>query len=505
MNKAVIYARYSSSSQNEQSIDTQIDICKQYAKERKLVVVKEYVDKGISGTSANRPAFKQMINDSYNGLFKYVIVYKLDRFARDEFDDIRFERLLNDNGVKRLSATEVIPEDYFSGALIKAVTRLNNENYSRLLSQRVTAGLDKNVEKGLMVGGSVTWGYKIVNKKYEIDEKSAFYVRMIFDLFKQGFTTKAICKDLLEKGITNSNGKNFQHQHISKILHNKRYIGVFEYKGKEYPDFLPPIIDKDTFDIVQSKLGKNATKKGRIRKNTDYYLSGKLFCGYCNTKMTGYSGTGRHGGKFHYYKCPNKSCEKNSIKKEYLEHSVVDLVFDHVLNSDNLDAWIRNSIKLYEASFEHKDKEVELIKSRITGVNKKINNIVQSLAKIGYSEPLHEELEKLEKQKFTLDTELAVKESYSPRVIHTITMKRMFLQFKSDPHSPENTKAIIDLLVKKVVLYDDFVRVVINIEQELMVERGVSLSSPQLHHRRAYTNPYIEVIAGYIIVNYWLE
>ena len=481
MNKAVIYARYSSSSQNEQSIDTQIDICKQFAKDKKLVIIREYVDKGISGTSANRPAFRQMIADSYEGHFQYVIVYKLDRFARDEYDDIRFERLLNDNGVKRLSATEVIPEDYFSGALIKAVTRLNNENYSRLLSQRVTAGLSKNVEKGLMVGGSVTWGYKLVDKKYEIDEDTAFYVRMIFNLFNEGFTTKSICDALYEKGVTNSNDKKFQHQHISKILHNKRYIGVFKYKNQEYPGFLPSIVDDDTFNKAQNKLGKNATKKGRIRNNTDYYLSGKLYCGYCKSKMTGYSGTGRHGQKFHYYRCPNKSCEKENERKDILENLVVDIVVEQVLNSDKLDDWIRNSIKIYYKSFEDKDKEISMIKNNIFGVKKKIDNVVNALTNIGYSEPLHEQLSSLEKQKQSLETDLAIKESNIPRPISTVMMKKMFLHYKKNSKEPEAIKAIIDLLVHKVIKYNDRVQVIFNLSNEFMVEKGVSLTSPHLH------------------------
>lgn len=481
MNKAVIYARYSSSSQTEQSIETQIDICKKYAAEKKLIITNQYVDKGISGTSANRPGFKQMIADSYSGNFQYVIVYKLDRFARDEFDDIRFERLLNDNGVTRLSATEVIPEDYFSGALIKAVTRLNNENYSRLLSLRVTAGLNKNVEKGLMVGGSVTWGYKMVNKKYEIDESAAYYVRMIFDLFKEGQNLMSICDILYSKGIYNSNGKKFQHQHISKILHNKRYIGIFVYKNKEYPDFVPVIIDDETFDIAQSKLGKNATKKGRIRNNTEYYLSGKLYCGYCDSKMIGYSGTGRHGGKFYYYKCPNKLCEKHNERKAELEKLVVDVVIEQILDSDNLDDWIRNSIKIYYNSFEERDQEISLIKNSIKGTKQKIDNVVKSLSMIGYNETLHEELLNLESQKQSLETDLALKESNIPRPISTVMVKRLFLSFQKNSTEPEAIRAIINLLVHKVIKYNDKIQIIFNLSNELLVEKGVSLDSPHLH------------------------
>ena len=264
-----------------------------------------------------------MINDSYSGLFQYVIVYKLDRFARDEYDDIRFERLLNDNGVTRLSATEEIPDDYFSGALIKAVTRLNNENYSRLLSQRVNAGLDKNVEKGLMVGGSVTFGYDMVDKKYVINQTTSLYIKMIFDMYASGSTAKEIATHLNSKGIVNANDKPFQLKHIYKILKNKRYIGVFTYKDKEHKDFIPPIIDLSLFENVQSKLGKNATKKGRKRYKVKYLLTGKVYCGYCGQPMSGLSGTSRSSKIYQYYQCKTLSCDKKNEKKDNLEDMVV--------------------------------------------------------------------------------------------------------------------------------------------------------------------------------------
>lgn len=286
MNRAVIYARYSSSSQSEQSIDTQIDICSDYAQKHGMVIVNSYIDKGMTGTNTKRPGFQKMIADSFNGSFEFVLVYKLDRFARDEYDDMQYERVLNDNGVTRISATEPMPEDYFSGALVKAITRISNEQYSRLLSQRVTHGLNKNVELGKMVGGSVTFGYDMVDKKYIINEERASYVRMMFEMYVNGYTFDQIIKELTSKGIYNINDKTFQFQHISKILHNKRYIGIFKYKGIEYPNFIPFIIDDETFMQVQSKLGRNATKRGRTRYEVSYHLTGKLYCGYCGGEMT---------------------------------------------------------------------------------------------------------------------------------------------------------------------------------------------------------------------------
>jgi len=468
-NKAVIYARYSSSSQTEQSIETQIDICLAYAKDKNLVVIKEYIDKGISGTSANRPGFRKMIADSYTDAFQYVIVYKLDRFARDEYDDIRFERLLNDNGVKRLSATEDIPEDYFSGALIKAVTRLNNENYSRLLSQRVTAGLNKNVEKGLMVGGSVTWGYKMVDKKYVIDEVTSIYVKMIFENYASGMTAMQITNDLLSKGIYNANDKPFRWQHIYKILKNKRYIGIFNYKGKEYADFIPPIISRSLYDTVQSKLGNNATKKGRIRYKVKYLLTGKLYCGHCGNPMSGVSGTGKNQ-KYYYYQCKTPGCDKHNEKKDYLEDMVVEFTINEIIKSDKLDSWIKNSLKVHLSSFDNDEIILKDLKAQILKTNNEINNIMNAIKQGIITSSTKKELETLEQRLSNLENEYAIKAAEKPEPLTFQDIKDWFEHFKTDNPTQSDKEDIIEALVDRVDVYDDKLVVYYNISSELKLE-----------------------------------
>ena len=81
MKTAVIYARYSSDSQTEQSIEGQLRVCKEYAQKNDIVIVDTYIDRAMSGTNDNRVAFQKMIKDSNNHQFSIVLVYKLDRFS----------------------------------------------------------------------------------------------------------------------------------------------------------------------------------------------------------------------------------------------------------------------------------------------------------------------------------------------------------------------------------------------------------------------------------------
>ncbi|MDR1600278.1 MAG: recombinase family protein [Oscillospiraceae bacterium] len=110
MKRAVIYARYSLSSQTEQSIDGQIRVCAEYAKAKGLEIVGEYVDRAISGRTDNRPGFQRMIKDCTRGVFDAVIVYRTDRFARNKYDSAVYKRELKRAGIALYYAAEHIPE-----------------------------------------------------------------------------------------------------------------------------------------------------------------------------------------------------------------------------------------------------------------------------------------------------------------------------------------------------------------------------------------------------------
>ena len=117
---AVIYARYSSDNQREESIEGQIRECTAYAEKNGITVVKHYIDRALSAKTDNRPDFQQMIKDSEKRLFDIVLVWKLDRFARNRFDSAHYEYLLERNHVKLVSATEPISEGP-AGIMVKSM------------------------------------------------------------------------------------------------------------------------------------------------------------------------------------------------------------------------------------------------------------------------------------------------------------------------------------------------------------------------------------------------
>ena len=110
MKTAVIYCRYSSDSQTEQSIDGQLRVCNEYAKSNDIVVLDTYIDRAMTGTNDNRPDFQRMIKDSAKRAFDIILVYKFDRFSRNKYETAIHKKTLKDNGVKVVSATEYIPD-----------------------------------------------------------------------------------------------------------------------------------------------------------------------------------------------------------------------------------------------------------------------------------------------------------------------------------------------------------------------------------------------------------
>ena len=108
--RAVIYARYSSSGQREESIEGQLRECYDFAKKHGIIVIGEYIDKAMTGRVDQRPDFQRMIRDSEKGRFNCVLMWKMDRFARNRYDDAMYKYKLKKNGVRIFYAKEMIPE-----------------------------------------------------------------------------------------------------------------------------------------------------------------------------------------------------------------------------------------------------------------------------------------------------------------------------------------------------------------------------------------------------------
>ena len=202
--KAVVYARYSCDRQREESIEGQLRECKAYAEKNNIMIIGSYIDRAMSAKSDNRPQFQQMIKDSGKGLFEAIIVWKLDRFARNRYDSAHYKALLRKNGVKVVSATEVISEGA-EGIILESVLEGFAEYYSAELSEKVIRGLTENALKCQWNGSPVPVGYTIdENKKYQINPLTSPFVKDAFEMYAGGKMIKDIVEYLNSKGVKSS-------------------------------------------------------------------------------------------------------------------------------------------------------------------------------------------------------------------------------------------------------------------------------------------------------------
>ena len=515
MNSCVIYARFSSRGQNEQSIEAQVRICKEYAEKNNLEVVNHYIDKARTGTNDARPAFQKMIADAKTGTFQYIIVYMFDRFARNRRDSIIYKEMLKEKyGIKVISALEPIAEDE-GGEFYEMFLEWNAEKYSKRLSKRVRDGLDTSIANGSFCGGLVIYGYKLelepipgkqgkFIKRVVIDEEESKVMKYVFEQYDKGVTKKQIAAELNAKGYRFKGkpitGKTFDH-----YLTNTKYTGEFYFGDRLCTNMYPAIIDKDTFERVQKRLAENRyVLGGKESAKEPYLLTGKLFCGHCGTEMVAGGGKSKTGKKYYYYECKKKKkklCSKRIEHKDSLEKYVVENVLMFLSDEENLKMIAKDVLKYYDTRTD--ESEIKSIRKRIADIQEEADAAANAFIE-AKSPLLKQRIEKrmqeceillddLEKLKAQLILERGQKLSESD----IISFVKIILQ--GDINDFEFKRRLIDNLVYKVYVSDDNTYIYFNIKggnniEEITLEdtktalkksKKVQTQSDLARHRKA--------------------
>ena len=470
--KGVIYARYSPGpNQTEQSIEGQMRDCYEYAKAHDITIVGEYVDRHISGTTDNREQFQQMIRDSDKKIFDVILVWKIDRFARNRYDSAIYKARLKKNGIRVLYAKEAIP-DGPEGIILESLLEGMAEYYSAELSQKIKRGIRESVYKCHAVGGSRVLGYRIApDKTFQVDEEEAYTVLKIFTMYDAGSTVTEIINELNAMGVKTSTGGKFNKNSLRIILKNQKYIGVYECAGIRNDNGIPPIIDKTLFLRVQKRLEANRRAPARYKAHMKYLLSGKLYCGYCNAGMIGESGTGKSGEKHHYYICSTKKrkrsdCNKKIVRKEWLENLVVNETIKNILQPDKI-ALIAKRCAELSAKENSQNEELKYLQKQLAETQKSINNLIAAMEQGIFSKTTQARFAGLEAAQEKLEFDIDTCKIQQPVLTekHITFMLSRFLRETTD-NLEEYNESIIDCFVNSVYLYDDKLIVTYNLTDE---------------------------------------
>ena len=458
---AVIYARYSSDNQREESIEGQLRECREFAEKNDIQVIDVYTDRAFSAKTDNRPDFQRMIKDSAGKKFEVVIVWKLDRFARNRYDSAHYKSVLKKNGVKVISATETISQGA-EGILLETMLEGMAEYYSAELAEKVTRGMTENALKCKYNGGTLPIGYVIdENQRFRLDPIEAPMVLKAFTDYANGASMKTVVDMLNMAGIHTKASPKLTLNSVARMFHNRRYIGEYKFRDVVIPNGIPAIVPEELFYRVQDRMEAVKKAPAKLKAEDEYLLTTKLFCGKCKCFMTGESGTSHTGDVHRYYKCVSArkhECDKKTVHKKWIEDLVINEIKGLLFNDELIE-------KLTDLVMEKQSAENVLLpamRKTLEETEKAIANLLNAIQMGIITESTKDRLTQLEQQKKEIELRITKEEIAHP----TVTKEQIRFVFeklrKLDLTKLEHRRKLIDIFVNAIYLYDDKILLTFN-------------------------------------------
>lgn len=369
--KVYIYTRVSTLMQTEgYSLEAQKDKILKFAEWREFDVAGEYTDAGFSGKNiSGRAEFQQMLTDirEKKDNIKYVLVFKLSRFARNCADTLEALQFMQDYGVNLICVDDNLDSSAATGKLMISVMSAMAELERENINAQTMAGRKQKAKEGGWNGGFAPYGYKLENGQLIVQENEAEVIREIYSLYvNTAYGPSKIATEINKKykKVPRSNGylTKFTMAIVKDILDNPVYAGKIAYgrhttakiDGKRNEFHIikqtdtkkiivsegqhDAIVSLDLWEAAQEKRKANAKTKEKIDKEHEYYLSGLLKCPSCGGPMYGiHNGRKKKKGTDEYYPMSySYACRSSSIAtgrdcqtpQNYSENRLMDALTD---------------------------------------------------------------------------------------------------------------------------------------------------------------------------------
>ena len=387
MNERVaIYARVSTDEQaDKQTIENQLVACREYCVARGLEVAAEFRDDGVSGSIPvdERSEGRRLLEVAGDGLFQHVVVYRLDRLARDVPEAILAYRRLKALGTPVISASESW-DDSPSGKLVFNLFVSIAEFERDIIRERTMAGRRRRVRSGKYQAPRPPYGY-IYDRNAGVlkpDPEQAGIVRQMFEWACEGLGLQAIAVRLNEANVGPPNGTrpsrwNWHFSTIHRILGAPRYMGCGSYGGE--PMVYPRLIDEETFAAAQNALRRRRLDSHRNTKHV-YLLQHLIWCRHCGARYAV-----KTSRKHRYYRCYRRSvygakaAGHQGVKWSWRAEELEMLVKRHVVG-----IWVDPEHMLREAEIymERAQRDIREREQRMSALQDRLNRLVREERKV---------------------------------------------------------------------------------------------------------------------------
>lgn len=428
---AFILARYSTDNQNPDSIEVQVQKCSKWCKDCGLPILGVFADMAVSGMKDTRPQYEAMMQQLRQGSADTVVIYDQSRMFRKMTAWFAFRDELTIMGVSVVSVTQPqIGKDLRdpTNFVTEGSMALFNQMHALITRQKVMEKMRFMARNGQHTGGKPALGYKIEDGKLAICEEEAAIVRRIFSEYASGYSYREIIDGLNADGLKTKRGRPFGANSLHDLLHNEKYIGTLVYGQTPYredgtrnthakdgkdvirlEDFIPSIIDKETFRIVQERMAANKRLQGgRPAKNREYPLRSKVFCADCKMAMT----ISTSKGDYYYYRCTGKkrthNCTSTPINADYLEQKVAEAVKMILGKPGEVDGLIRI---LRDQSEQIQNGAVAQLRTLIEqdrDISSKLEHATEAILSGLTSQTLKDKIRDLETQRSIVAREISV-------------------------------------------------------------------------------------------------
>lgn len=346
--RCAIYTRKSTAQGLEQdfnSLDAQREACERYiqgrASEGWRVVPKTYSDGGFTGANLDRPGFARLVDDIERGEVDIVVVYKVDRLSRSLLDFAQVMDRFNAAGVAFVSVTQNFSTADAMGRLTLNMLMSFAEFEREMIAERTRDKIVAARRKGKWTGGPVPLGYVVVDKRLQVVEDEAEFVREIFDLYLEHRSTLDVARVLNERGLAPKRQPRrkdhplpWDSATVVRMLRNPIYAGWMGYKEQRFEGEHKAIIDRERYLRAQRILDGHH-RSGHGRQNDEYLLAGIIRCACCGNAYTTAS-TKKRGNTYRYYRCVTRdkrgtnACPGMPLPAEAIEAFVIDRVREAV-------------------------------------------------------------------------------------------------------------------------------------------------------------------------------